>query len=273
MPAEPTPLRSEKTHFHMIPDWLPKVVSPRAYMLFGIMHGYSNKQTGLTFPSRSTLATDMRCTLPTVDATIKELLAAGAMTRAESTRKNGSQTTNRYVLQFDQPTSPAPDEAPSPVKQALPESTLEDKPVLLHPSSQLSPTRKVALAPITRSSELDPVNKNDSSATKRAATKDEPKETPLVPAKKIVATKEWAESIRSEWEHRIDFDEELRYISTRADTKKSLDQRGHIIAFFERKAKLAIKNRDASFIGTGSTIPKKRIYTSRPDDPNNAANW
>ena len=83
-------LASQAGPFALIPAWvLDSGISSKAVHLYAVLARHADADTHTAFPSRARLAQRMHCSLPTVDAAVKELVEAGAL--AVERRKNGKE--------------------------------------------------------------------------------------------------------------------------------------------------------------------------------------
>ncbi len=128
--------------FSIVPQWLLEAeTSDRAIRVYALIAGYADSETLTAFPSRETLAKRANCHVKTIDRAIAELVEIGALTKQQ--RKNGDEySSNLYTIRRVPP--------------------------------QMSPPRDTGVAgvgtpvglprdtgvPLTRTTELEPVNKN-----------------------------------------------------------------------------------------------------------------
>lgn len=86
--------------FAAIPRWLQKSgVSPRAYMLYGVLTGYAAMRDGAR-PSLERLAGDLSCSVATVKRARTELVNVGALTLATRYGTDGRQLPSHYVVRW-----------------------------------------------------------------------------------------------------------------------------------------------------------------------------
>ncbi len=84
--------------FAVVPEWLLDAdVSDRAVRLYGILVRYADRE-GHAHPSRKTIALRLRCSTPSVDRALKELVTAGALVVHRRQHPNGDWDVNEYVL-------------------------------------------------------------------------------------------------------------------------------------------------------------------------------
>lgn len=99
--------RTKIGRYSMTPLWLAlnPDVGHIALRLFVILAAkYADRDDNTCFPSRRTLATDLRlAALSTVDAAIAQLKAAGALVVKHQYHPNGNFKTSMYTLMFDDP--------------------------------------------------------------------------------------------------------------------------------------------------------------------------
>lgn len=79
-----------------VPEWVLRTVSPRALQLYVVLSLRADRD-GQSFPSRKTIATEMDCTLRTVDTARDELLAAGALS-VDRREARGGHTSSVYTI-------------------------------------------------------------------------------------------------------------------------------------------------------------------------------
>jgi hypothetical protein len=95
------PVRSE-IPYSMVPEWLIEAdLSDRAVRLYALLHRYANSDRA-GFPSRTTLARRIRCSVDSIDRAIRELRAAGVL-EANHRFDDGRQTSNGYLLRMSAP--------------------------------------------------------------------------------------------------------------------------------------------------------------------------
>ena len=95
----------ERTKFVMIPKWIMlSDLSSGAIRLYGALMSYANNETLQAFPSRKTLANDMRMKqAKSIDPYIDELKRFGALKVEKRLRKDGGHMSSLYTLVFDDP--------------------------------------------------------------------------------------------------------------------------------------------------------------------------
>lgn len=92
------------SRFCMIPHYvLFSDVSMRAKLLFGVIQTYLTGREGSAFPSRKRLAEQLDTSTASIDRALAELKEIGAVEPITRTRDDGGQTSNEYVLYFDEP--------------------------------------------------------------------------------------------------------------------------------------------------------------------------
>lgn len=95
--TEYTAVRTDN-RFSQIPHWVTEApISDGAYRLYGVLMKYAHYQTRDAYPSRTTLARDVRKSDRSVDGYIKELCAIGALKVFRRKRKGTKENyTNLY---------------------------------------------------------------------------------------------------------------------------------------------------------------------------------
>jgi hypothetical protein len=91
---------SADNYFAILPQWvLFANISPQAIRLYAVLRTYADNKTNTSYPSRASLANDMKvASTRTVDAAIKELVEIGALKVQNRASVNGNQTSNLYTL-------------------------------------------------------------------------------------------------------------------------------------------------------------------------------
>ena len=125
--------------FAIIPHWvIYSNISDAALRLYAVMAKYADNATGKAWPSRGTLANDIRKSEKTVDRAIKELVEAGAL---KVSRRYDPETreykSNMYTLITAMPTVGVA----SPVSPPTPTNVPLTKPTELDPYSFTSDLR------------------------------------------------------------------------------------------------------------------------------------
>jgi hypothetical protein len=87
-------------YFAIIPQWILFAdISPQAIRLYAVLRTYADNKTNESYPSRASLANDMKvASTRTVDAAIKELIGIGALKVSARRTETGDQTSNLYTL-------------------------------------------------------------------------------------------------------------------------------------------------------------------------------
>lgn len=127
-------IRSE-TYFAIVPEWvLFADIAPQALRLYAVLNRYAN-EAGTAHPSRKTLAERMRVSVKTVDRSLDELQAIGAVDVAPRINENGDQSSNLYTVKVTPPgdkddATPPDTDVPTPgdTDVAQKQSQLETKP-------------------------------------------------------------------------------------------------------------------------------------------------
>lgn len=92
-------------HFALIPEWvLYADISTAAVRVYCVLHRYANSD-GKCHPSRKSIGTKARIGLSTVDRSIDELIALGAVTVRHRTSDSGDPTSNEYTVIVNRPLS------------------------------------------------------------------------------------------------------------------------------------------------------------------------
>ena len=94
--------RSDIGPYGIVPLWVARAASPRALALFARLAVFANHE-GEAWPSRRTLAEELRCSVDTVDRCVSELVLAGALEVSPRNREGGEQTSNVYRVLFMRP--------------------------------------------------------------------------------------------------------------------------------------------------------------------------
>lgn len=104
-PKSAASLRSDVGRYAMLPEWLLDAgISDKAIKLFCILAAKYADRTGEAYPSRSTLAKDLGVVrAQTVDAALRELVAANALAVTNRKGEGGIHDTNVYTLRFTRP--------------------------------------------------------------------------------------------------------------------------------------------------------------------------
>ena len=90
-------------HFALIPEWvLYGNISSAAVRVYCVLHRYANSD-GRCHPSRKSIASKARIGLSTVDRSIDELIALGALTVRHRTSDSGDPTSNEYTIIVNRP--------------------------------------------------------------------------------------------------------------------------------------------------------------------------
>ena len=91
-------------YFAIIPEWvLYADISPAAVRVYCVLHRHADNDTAKCIPSRKHIATKARISLSTVDRSIDELIALGAVTVQHRTSENGDPTSNEYTVIVNRP--------------------------------------------------------------------------------------------------------------------------------------------------------------------------
>lgn len=91
--------RSDTGPWAAVPEWvLNRGVSDRAIHLYTRLSLYADYETGRAWPSRRALATDLGCSMDSIDRALAELVICEAIEIQSRRRDNGSKTSNVYVV-------------------------------------------------------------------------------------------------------------------------------------------------------------------------------
>lgn len=91
-------------YFAIIPEWvLYADISPAAVRVYCVLHRHADNDTAKCIPSRKHIATKARISLSTVDRSIDELIALGAVTVQHRKSENGDPTSNEYTVIVNRP--------------------------------------------------------------------------------------------------------------------------------------------------------------------------
>lgn len=107
MTDEPA-IESDPTPFAMIPRWVLEHPSldPVAKVVWIVLHDHVMGKQGSSWPSMSTIARRVGASETTVRERLKDLRNVGAIRVEERLRPDGSRTSNRYVLTWENPRKP-----------------------------------------------------------------------------------------------------------------------------------------------------------------------
>lgn len=85
-------------YFALIPEYVLNAdISANAVRLYGVLNRFANSR-GHAWPSRKTIADQMRVSVATVDRAKDELVALGALTVEPRTTPSGDPSSNLYIL-------------------------------------------------------------------------------------------------------------------------------------------------------------------------------
>lgn len=94
----------ETTFFAIIPEWVLRQASPSAVKLYGLLDRYAGRG-GTCWPRREALAESLGCSTRNVSRLVRELETIGALVCEAQYRDDGGQTSNRFYLRRETPTS------------------------------------------------------------------------------------------------------------------------------------------------------------------------
>lgn len=163
-------------HFSQIPHWVTEAsISDGAFRLYAILFKYSDNIKHTAYPSRATLAKNLRKTTKSVDNYVKELVALGALRVHRRKRKGTNQNyTNLYYVVTVNPN------AKMDLEAEMPEQDWEiidevGKPVSLGGETSFSetiPSITTPSFPVTSSNKFDDqIKESDTGEQVRPATK------------------------------------------------------------------------------------------------------
>lgn len=97
--VDEAPPRSDTGPFAIVPEWLLDLdVTDKAVRLYAVLARYADAD-GLSWPSRTTLARRLRCSVDTVDRAATALIEAGALVKEQRTGDDGErQTSNLWTI-------------------------------------------------------------------------------------------------------------------------------------------------------------------------------
>jgi hypothetical protein len=85
--------------FGIVPEWLiDAAVSDRAIRIYALLSRYAQYHGGETFRGKKELAERLRCSKPSIDRALRELIAVGAIEIQDRWANNGAQRENGYVV-------------------------------------------------------------------------------------------------------------------------------------------------------------------------------
>ena len=85
--------------FVIVPDWVLMLpISATSLRVYCVLRRHADARTGECFPTRRTVATKARCSVASVDRSIKQLVANGAITSVQRKNKAGDPTSNLYTI-------------------------------------------------------------------------------------------------------------------------------------------------------------------------------
>lgn len=97
-------IRTDIGPFAIVPLWLIKRgISSVALHLYATLAAVYADREGKSWPSRSSLAETIGCSVDTVDRSVKELVKVGALVKERRMNGDGGQSSNGYTLRFGRP--------------------------------------------------------------------------------------------------------------------------------------------------------------------------
>jgi len=96
---------SDMGPYGIVPLWILMLsISDRAVRLFALLASKYCDKLNRAFPSRTTIARDLDCSLDSADRAIRELVSANALAVERRQLPSGDYTSNHYSLFFSNPT-------------------------------------------------------------------------------------------------------------------------------------------------------------------------
>lgn len=110
-PDEALPVRSQIGPWALVPAWVILAdIPPLALRVYAALALHANRTTGACWPSRRTIANEVRCSPDTVDRCLRELRGIGAIEVRPRVRDRVKQTNLYVVVQVDPATlNPQPE--------------------------------------------------------------------------------------------------------------------------------------------------------------------
>lgn len=91
-------IRSDTGPFAIVPEWvIDSAISDRAVRLYAILSRYADSD-GFCWPSRRTLADRLRCSVDTLDRTVRELVETSILEVSARYDDAGDRTSNGYLV-------------------------------------------------------------------------------------------------------------------------------------------------------------------------------
>jgi DNA-binding transcriptional MocR family regulator len=85
--------------FVIVPEWVLMLpISATSLRVYCVIRRHADARTGECFPTRRTVATKARCSVASVDKSIKQLVANGAISSVRRKNKAGDPTSNLYTI-------------------------------------------------------------------------------------------------------------------------------------------------------------------------------
>lgn len=85
--------------FVIVPEWvLVLPISATSLRVYCVIRRHADARTGECFPTRKTIATKARCSVASVDRSVKELVVNGAIKSERRKNKAGDPTSNLYTI-------------------------------------------------------------------------------------------------------------------------------------------------------------------------------
>ena len=85
--------------FVIVPEWVLMLpISATSLRVYCVIRRHADARTGECFPTRKTIATKARCSVASVDRSVKELVVNGAIKSERRKNKAGDPTSNLYTI-------------------------------------------------------------------------------------------------------------------------------------------------------------------------------
>lgn len=85
--------------FVMVPEWVLMLpISATSLRVYCVIRRHADARTGQCFPTRKTVASKARCSVASVDRSVKELVRNGAISSVRRKNKAGDWTSNLFTV-------------------------------------------------------------------------------------------------------------------------------------------------------------------------------
>jgi len=85
--------------FVIVPEWVLMLpISATSLRVYCVIRRHADARTGECFPTRRTVATKARCSVASVDRSVKQLVRNGAITSVQRKNKAGDWTSNLFTV-------------------------------------------------------------------------------------------------------------------------------------------------------------------------------